>query len=277
MVLRENWQLGRALVVVLLYWGFFCLRPVWSRSHRHVFNIEEAPYTRLCQTKNILTVNGKYPGPTIRAYRGDTVIVEVYNRANTNITLHWYGYFLRDHLIEEATYTRLCRTKSILTVNGQFPGPTIYARHGDTVVIKAFNRADQNITLHWHGVKQPRNPWSDGPAYITQCPIKPGASFTYRIVFSTEEGTLWWHAHSDWARATVHGAIVVYPELGGAAFPFPRPHQHFLIVLGEWWKRDVNEVLGEMLQTGGVPNVSDAFTINGEPGDLYPCSKRGMQ
>ena len=26
-----------------------------------------------------------------------------------------------------------------------------------------------------HGVKQPRNPWSDGPVYITQCPIKPGA------------------------------------------------------------------------------------------------------
>lgn len=25
-----------------------------------------------------------------------------------------------------------------------------------------------------HGVKQPRNPWGDGPEYITQCPIKPG-------------------------------------------------------------------------------------------------------
>jgi laccase len=39
-------------------------------------------------------------------------------------------------------------------------------------------------------VDQPRNPWFDGPEYITQCPIRPGANFTYRIVFSEEEGTL---------------------------------------------------------------------------------------
>ncbi|KAK7841324.1 laccase-15 [Quercus suber] len=49
-----------------------------------------------------------------------------------------------------------------------------------------------------HSVKQPRNPWLDGPAYIMQCPIKSGSHFTYEVIFSTEEGTLWWHAHSDW-------------------------------------------------------------------------------
>jgi laccase len=38
-------------------------------------------------------------------------------------------------------------------------------------------------------VDQPRNPWFDGPEYITQCPIRPGANFTYRIVLSEEEGT----------------------------------------------------------------------------------------
>jgi laccase len=37
----------------------------------------------------------------------------------------------------------------------------------------------------------------------------------------------------------------------------------------------VNEVLAEFLQSGGGPNVSDAITINGQPGDLYPCSKSG--
>ncbi|KAL5992211.1 hypothetical protein ACLOJK_013126 [Asimina triloba] len=41
----------------------------------------------------------------------------------------------------------------------------------------------------------------------------------------------------------------------------------------EWWKADVNAVLEEMQRTGGAPNISDAFTINGQPGDLYPCSK----
>lgn len=44
----------------------------------------------------------------------------------------------------------------------------------------------------------------------------------------------------------------------------------------EWWKKDVMEVLEEFVRTGGAPNVSDAYTINGQPGDLYPCSKPGM-
>lgn len=29
------------------------------------------------------------------------------------------------------------------------------------------------------------------------------------------------------------------------------------------------------LATGAEPNMSDALTINGQPGDLYPCSKQG--
>ncbi|KAF5751327.1 Laccase 3 [Tripterygium wilfordii] len=29
--------------------------------------------------------------------------------------------------------------------------------------------------------------------------------------------------------------------------------------------------------TGAQPNISDAYTINGQPGDLYRCSKKGLQ
>ena len=48
-----------------------------------------------------------------------------------------------------------------------------------------------------------------------------------------------------------------------------------MLASGEWWKADVMEVLKEAVATGGNPNVSDAFTINGQPGDLYPCSQPG--
>lgn len=84
-----------------------------------------------------------------------------------------------------------------------------------------------------HGVKLPRNPWSDGPAYITQCPIEPGSNFTYEIILSTEEGTLWWHAHSDWTRSSVHGAIVVLPA-NETSYPFPKPDEEEIIVLGTY-------------------------------------------
>ncbi|KAJ0579011.1 putative laccase [Helianthus annuus] len=182
---------------------------------------------------------------------------------------------VRQHefFVKEASYTRLCETKRILTVNGQFPGPTLYVNKGDTIYVKVHNNGRYNITIHWHGVKQPRHPWSDGPEYITHCPIQPGDSFNYKVIFSMEVGTLWWHAHSDWSRATVHGAIVVHPQ-PGEQYPFPKPHEEVPIILGEWWKKDVMEVLKEFLASGSAPRDSDAYTINGQPGDLYPCSRQ---
>ncbi|KAL6210935.1 hypothetical protein ACLB2K_016165 [Fragaria x ananassa] len=75
-----------------------------------------------------------------------------------------------------------------------------------------------------HGIMQLRNPWSDGPEYITQCPIQPGTNFTYKVLLSTEEGTVWWHAHSDWSRASVHGAIVILPTVG-STYAFPQPYE----------------------------------------------------
>ncbi|XP_076936689.1 laccase-15-like [Bidens hawaiensis] len=181
---------------------------------------------------------------------------------------------LRRHhkfFVKEASYTRLCETKDILTVNGQFPGPTLHVRKEDTIYVKVHNNGRYNITIHWHGVKQPRNPWSDGPEYITQCPIQPGHSFNYKIIFSLEIGTIWWHAHSDWSRATVHGAIIVHPK-SRTNYPFSMPHEEVPIILGEWWKEDIMTVLQEFVESGGTPRDSDAYTINGQPGDLYPCS-----
>ncbi|CAB4289601.1 unnamed protein product [Prunus armeniaca] len=32
------------------------------------------------------------------------------------------------------------------------------------------------------------------------------------------------------------------------------------------------EIIEDALATGGEPNISDAFTINGQPGHLYSCS-----
>ncbi|XP_062098298.1 laccase-14-like [Humulus lupulus] len=174
-------------------------------------------------------------------------------------------------VVEEKTFRRLCTTKKMLTVNGMFPGPTIRVRKGQTAFITVHNKGNYGITIHWHGVKQPRNPWSDGPENITQCPIQPGKSFTYEVIFSTEEGTLWWHAHSDWSRATVHGPIIILPPLG-KTYPFPQPHAQKTVVLASWFNGDVNEIIESALATGSDPNISDAFTINGWPGPLYNCT-----
>ncbi|XP_027109363.2 laccase-3-like [Coffea arabica] len=180
-----------------------------------------------------------------------------------------------DFVVEAKPVKRLCRTHNIITVNKKFPGPTLTVRNGDTLVIKALNKARYNVTLHWHGIRQMRTPWADGPEYVTQCPIQPGATYTYRFTIEDQEGTLWWHAHSKWLRATVYGALVILPKLG-SPFPFPKPRHEVPIILGEWWDRDIISVLRQALFTGAAPNVSDAYTINGQPGDLYRCSSKGI-
>lgn len=45
---------------------------------------------------------------------------------------------------------------------------------------------------------------------------------------------------------------------------------------GEWFKADTEAVISQALQTGGGPNVSDAYTINGLLGPLYNCSANGI-
>ncbi|PWA66475.1 coagulation factor 8, Laccase [Artemisia annua] len=176
--------------------------------------------------------------------------------------------------VQEKTVTRLCKSHKIITVNGQFPGPTLDVRNGDAVTVKVTNKARYNVTIHWHGLRMMQNPWADGPEFVTQCPIRPGGSYTYRFVIQDQEGTLWWHAHSRWIRATVYGALVIRPKLG-VSYPFPKPKLELPILLGEWWNRDIISVLQQALFSGAAPNISDALTINGQPGDLLKCSKQG--
>lgn len=82
-----------------------------------------------------------------------------------------------------------------------------------------------------HGIRQLRTGWADGPAYITQCPIQPKGTYVYNFTLTGQRGTLWWHAHVLWLRATVHGAIVILPKLG-VPYPFPKPNKEVVVVLG---------------------------------------------
>ncbi|CAJ2649074.1 unnamed protein product [Trifolium pratense] len=210
----------------------------------------------------MITNKLKTPASTLRFLLLSILYVLLIHTANGKVHHHKF-------VVKSTSFTRLCSSKNILTVNGQFPGPTLKAHRGDTLVVKVYNQANYNITLHWHGARQVRNPWSDGPEYITQCPIKPGNMFKQIIHLTTEEGTIWWHAHNGWARATVHGAVIIYPKRGHS-YPFPKPHAEVPIILGEWWKEQVMEIPSVANITGGEPILSNAYTINGQPGYLYP-------
>ncbi|PPR91341.1 hypothetical protein GOBAR_AA29344 [Gossypium barbadense] len=241
--------------------------------------------------------------------------------------------------IQATKVKRLCKTHNTITVNGMFPGPTLEIKNGDTLEVQVVNKGRYNVTIHWHGVRQMRTGWADGPEFVTQCPIRPGGSYTYRFTVQGQEGTLWWHAHSSWLRATVYGALIIRPR-EGKSYPFPKPkraettiilakdslrwyepskmvetkwiasacctpwhhcllrfqkHDHLCMSCMatfawelnltstkaditshplEWWDANPIDVVREATRTGAAPNVSDAYTINAQPGDLYKCSSK---
>ncbi|CAE6250595.1 unnamed protein product [Arabidopsis arenosa] len=175
--------------------------------------------------------------------------------------------------IKMQNVTRLCHTKSLVSVNGQFPGPKLIAREGDQVLIKVVNQVSNNISIHWHGIRQLRSGWADGPAYITQCPIQTGQSYVYNYTIVGQRGTLWYHAHISWLRSTVYGPLIILPKRG-VPYPFAKPHKEVPMIFGEWFNADPEAIIRQATQTGGGPNVSDAYTINGLPGPLYNCSAK---
>ena len=85
--------------------------------------------------------------------------------------------------------------RSVLLINGSFPGPLLEADWGDTFEINVINNLDNEGTaLHWHGFLQQGTPYYDGVPSVQQCPIAPGASFTYRFQADLF-GTSWYHSH----------------------------------------------------------------------------------
>ncbi|KAL0763953.1 hypothetical protein Bca101_080104 [Brassica carinata] len=48
-----------------------------------------------------------------------------------------------------------CFEKLVITINGQFPGPTIKVQQGDTIIVELKNSfMTENVAVHWHGIRQ---------------------------------------------------------------------------------------------------------------------------
>ena len=99
-----------------------------------------------------------------------------------------YDLYVSDTLVNYAG-----KEKRAIAVNGQIPMPTLTFTEGDTAEIVVHNHLNENTSLHWHGVFLPNK--EDGVPYLTQQPIKPGESHTYRFPV-IQNGTHWYHSHS---------------------------------------------------------------------------------
>ncbi|KAH7414378.1 extracellular dihydrogeodin oxidase/laccase-like protein [Phaeosphaeria sp. MPI-PUGE-AT-0046c] len=103
--------------------------------------------------------------------------------------------------------------RTLILVNGQFPGPTIEADLGDYIEVTVKNSITgpaEGTSIHWHGQPQHETPQYDGVPSISQCPIAPGTSFTYR--FRAEAaGTTMYHSHlSAQYMDGVFGGLIIH-------------------------------------------------------------------
>ncbi|KAK9357056.1 multicopper oxidase-domain-containing protein [Lipomyces doorenjongii] len=172
--------------------------------------------------------------------------------------------------------------KSMVLVNRLFPGPTIRANKGDTLIVHVNNHLNESTSLHFHGLHQRGTNSMDGVPGVTQCGIPPGQSFTYRIILS-QSGTFWWHSHSSTQRIDgMAGAMVVY-DLGEEQYQLGRDYDDEVIVfLQDYYHASGEDMFNWYLSrsSAGFEPVPDNGLVNGRAfrdvcsrtHELYPCS-----
>ncbi len=146
--------------------------------------------------------------------------------------------------------------------NGQVPGPLIHVQEGDDLTIHVTNMTALPHTVHWHGMYQ-KGTWKmDGVPAITQQPIEPGDTFTYK--FKAEpSGSLWYHCHVNVnehvALRGMWGPIVVDPKEPTELEK--RVTKDFILMMNTY-----DSVYANKPGFGGMPTESgnmDYFGLNG--------------
>ncbi|NBJ70153.1 MULTISPECIES: multicopper oxidase domain-containing protein [Clostridia] len=74
--------------------------------------------------------------------------------------------------------------------NGDFLGPMLRFKKGDTVKIRLINELDEPTTFHWHGLEVPGN--ADGGPHNS---IESGKEKQLTFKVTQEAATLWFHPH----------------------------------------------------------------------------------
>jgi manganese oxidase len=147
--------------------------------------------------------------------------------------------------------------------NGQIPGPRIRVSQGDHVRIVVHSQLPESTTVHWHGLFLPNK--MDGPAFITQDPIRTGDSYSYEFT-ADQAGTFFYHSHDHPDRQQglgLYGAFIIDPLTPEK--DEPKVDLEYVIQLQEWLVRE-GLTYPAMLMEGGLPNY---FTINGR---AYPST-----
>ena len=148
--------------------------------------------------------------------------------------------------------------------DGLVPGPVIRARKGEEIYIEVINQLAQATSIHWHGIRIENR--MDGVSNLTQAPIEPGESFTYRFTVP-DAGTYWYHPHNrTWEQLArgLYGALIVEGDAGQGAFD-----REYSIIADDWRLDDKGAIheasLGNMRDWSHAGRLGNILTLNGKP------------
>jgi FtsP/CotA-like multicopper oxidase with cupredoxin domain len=167
--------------------------------------------------------------------------------SNAPPTTREYTWKIEDHVLNpDGVY------RPMILINGTFPGPLIECNEGDEIVVHVRNLATNATSIHWHGIFQNGTNHMDGTTGVTQCPIAPGHSFTYRFNVTGQTGTYYYHSHvSMQASDGLVGPMVIHPKGGAKNELQKRPYnQDRVVLLSDHYYDLSSELLWKYLAPG---------------------------
>ncbi|CAC5379416.1 unnamed protein product [Mytilus coruscus] len=99
-------------------------------------------------------------------------------------------------------------SQQVISINGRFSGPVITAYENQNMIVHVRNLMHtDSMTIHWHGIHQRSIPEADGVAFLTQYPLLPGQSQTYKFK-AFPFGNHLYHAHIGDQRTMGHIGLI---------------------------------------------------------------------
>ncbi|KAI9845595.1 MAG: hypothetical protein M1838_001679 [Thelocarpon superellum] len=163
-------------------------------------------------------------------------------------------------------------------INGQWPLPPITADKGDRIIVNLVNQlGNQSTSLHFHGIFQTGSTDMDGPAFVSQCPVPPGASFQYNFTVN-QPGTYWYHSHTRSQYPDgLRGPLIIHdpdsPLLG-------QYDEELVLTVSDWYHDQMTPLMEHFISvanpTGAEPipdaalwNDTQNLDVPVQPGKTY--------
>jgi FtsP/CotA-like multicopper oxidase with cupredoxin domain len=163
--------------------------------------------------------------------------------------------------------------RTMILINEEYPGPLVRCNEGDTISVHVHNEGTNATALHWHGLYQNGTNYMDGTVGITQCPIAPGASFTYEFKVERQAGTYWYHGHQGVQSSDgLHGPLIVHSKQERQLQPLQYQTDRVVMLSDHYWDLSSELLLNYLASDAeNAEPVPNSALVNGR--GIRDCSK----